>query len=189
MPLPDQVAELEPPSRARAALDFQQVFQAHAGFVWRTLRYLGVPERELEDASQEVFLVVHRRIADFEQRSALTTWLYSIASNVAGNFRTRAHHRREVVSETIPERAQSAPQLEQVAQAEARKLLTALVGVLDADKRNVFILADIQQLPMAQVAEAAGCAIQTAYSRLYSARKQLASELRRRQLGRKTHGG
>ncbi len=189
MPLPDQLAEQEAPCRTRAALDFKEVFQAHGGFVWRTLRYLGVPERDLEDASQEVFLVVHRRLAGFEHRSALTTWLYSIASNVAGNFCTRAHHRREVVSETIPERAQSAPQLEQVAQAEARTLLTGLVEMLDTEKRNVFILADIQQLPMAQVAEAAGCAIQTAYSRLYSARKQLASELRRRQLGRKTHGG
>lgn len=174
---------------APAALSFQWFFRQNAPFVWRTLRYLGVAESDLEDASQEVFLVVHRRLGEFEWRSAATTWLYSIAANVAGNYRTRAHRRHEQVTEPeqIPERSVSAPQLEQIAHAQARLLLAEIVSCLDDEKRAVFVLADIEQVPMAEVAATMGCPLQTAYARLHAARKTLAAELRRRALVRLPH--
>ena len=60
--------------------------------MWRALQRHGVPERELADACQEVFLVVHRREAIFEGRSSVRSWLYGIALRVAwrnGARRTR----------------------------------------------------------------------------------------------------
>ena len=66
---------------------FQEMFTDHARFVWRVLRYLGVGESDLDDVCQEVFLVVHRRLADFEGRSSTRTWVYGIALRVAADYR------------------------------------------------------------------------------------------------------
>ena len=66
-----------------------EVYRAHVGFVWRVLRRLGVEDAALEDVVHDVFLVVHRRLADFEGRSAVTTWLYGIARRVAADYRRR----------------------------------------------------------------------------------------------------
>src|SRR5258707_547910 len=70
-----------PPSRPEPpaeVLDFDAVYTAHVAFVWRSLRRLGVPPALLEDATQNTFLVVHRRLAEFEGRGALRTWLFRI---------------------------------------------------------------------------------------------------------------
>src|SRR3954466_4042923 len=82
---------------------FQEVFVSHGRFVWRTLRYLGVAEADLEDVCQEVFLVVHRRLAEFEGRSSVRTWVYGIALRVASDYRKRARVHRERTSEAPQE--------------------------------------------------------------------------------------
>src|SRR3954470_18698677 len=64
------------------------VYEAHVDFVWRGFRRLGVPASRLDDAVQDVFLVVHRRLDSFEVRSSVKTWLFGIALRVA-----RDHHR------------------------------------------------------------------------------------------------
>ena len=78
------------------------VYRAHHGFVWQVLRGLGVSARDLEDAVQDVFVVVLRRYADFEHRAAVRTWLYEIARRVAWHYRDRARRasgRREELHE------------------------------------------------------------------------------------------
>src|SRR3954469_17470883 len=82
---------------------FQEVFVQHGRFVWRTLRYLGVAEADLEDVCQEVFLVVHRRLPEFEGRSSIRTWVYGIALRVASDYRKRARVYRERTSEVPPQ--------------------------------------------------------------------------------------
>src|SRR5262245_16770067 len=73
----------------------QQVFVDHAKYVWRTLRYCGVAPVDLEDVCQEVFLIVHRKLPEFEGRSSLRTWIYGICLRVARQESRRAHRRRE----------------------------------------------------------------------------------------------
>src|SRR5687768_11748421 len=73
----------------------RQVFDEHAAYVWRALRHLGVPDSELDDYCQEVFLVVHRQLATFEGRSKLRTWIYGICLRVASDRRRRARVRLE----------------------------------------------------------------------------------------------
>ena len=71
------------PVTSGAVPAFERVYEEHFDFVWRSLRRLGVPRSALDDAVQEVFLVVHRRLAEFEGRSSLKTWLFGIAVHIA----------------------------------------------------------------------------------------------------------
>ena len=68
----------------------RQIFDEHARYIWRTLRHLGIPEADAPDLCQEVFVTVHRRLASFEGRSSLRTWLYGICIRVASEHRRYA---------------------------------------------------------------------------------------------------
>ena len=167
---------------------FAQVFEAHAPTVWRALRRLGVPESDVEDLCQEVFVVVHRKLPSFEGRSALSTWIYGICVRVASDHRKRAHVRRERPTDEVPEGRQSAPQIAELEREQARRMLDRALAELDEDKRAVFVLYEVEELTMAQVADAVGCPLQTAYSRLYAARKLVAASVGQ-QMGRAPEGG
>ncbi len=157
--------------------DFRAIFRAHAPFVWRVLRRLGVAESDVEDVAQEAFLVVHRRLPEFEGRSQLSTWIYGICVRVASDHRRRAHVRREQPTDRPPERVGSAPQPKELEQRQARALLDTALAHLDDDKRAVFVLFEIEEVPMKEVADALGCPLQTAYSRLHAARRDLREAL------------
>ena len=159
---------------------FAEVFHAHAPRVWRALRRLGVPESDVEDVCQEVFVVVHRKLPEFEGRSALSTWIYGIATRVASDYRRRAHVRRERPTDDLPDGRASAPQLKELEREQARRLLDEALAALDDDKRAVFVLYEIEEQPMPGIADALGVPLQTCYSRLYAARKIVEAEVRRR---------
>ena len=158
---------------------FARVFRDHVHSVWRTLRRLGVAEDDVEDLCQEVFLVVFRKLAEFEGRSAMRTWIYGICLRTASDYRRRAHRRHEVVAESVPEPSVSASQATELQRRQARAMLDRALARLDEDRRAVFVLYEIEELSMAEVAEAIGCPVQTAYSRLHSARRQVRAELER----------
>ena len=81
------------PAPGPPGLSVAELYDRHAAMVFRSLRALGVHEANLDDAVQDVFLVVHRRLADFEGRSAITTWLYGIAMNLVRNHLSRSPQR------------------------------------------------------------------------------------------------
>jgi RNA polymerase sigma-70 factor (ECF subfamily) len=149
------------------------VFREHAAYVWRALRRLGVEERDVEDVCQEVFMVVHRRRGDFEGRSSVRTWVYGVCVRTASDYRKRARHKHEVVTDAPPEQVSPDDPHGALAGREARAKLDAILGELDDDKRAVFVLHEIEQETMADVAEAVGCPLQTAYSRLHAARAKV----------------
>ena len=154
----------------RTRLEVRAVFDEHARYVWRALRHLGVPEADVEDLCQEVFVVVQRKLADFEGRSELRTWLYGICLRVASDHRRRAHVRRERPHADPSEGLAAAPGQNPDVQVEARLALQALLDELDEDKRAVLVLYELEGLTMKEVAEVVGCPLQTAYSRLHAAR-------------------
>ena len=149
---------------------FAQIFREHAPYAWRVLRRLGVREAEVDDLVQEVFVVIHRKLPEFEGRSSIRTWIYGICVRVASDHRRRAHVRREHPTDLPPERAGSAPQLREIEQRQALAQLDQALAELSDDKRAVFVLFEVEQLPMDEVARAVGCPVKTAYSRLYAAR-------------------
>jgi RNA polymerase sigma-70 factor (ECF subfamily) len=166
--------ETEP---VRAAIDVAAAFREHGPFVWRALRSLGVSDKDVDDQCQEVFVVVHRRRGDFEGRSSLRTWLYSICIRKAAAYRRRPL--REIGDGAVPDSPSSSPgPFERAARLEARAHLDEVVAMLDDDKRAVFVLYEIEELTMAEVADAIGCPLQTAFSRLHAARKIVESKFR-----------
>ncbi len=157
----------------------RQVFDEHAQYVFRVLRYLGIREADVPDVCQEVFITVHRKLDGFEGRSSIRTWLYRICQRAASDHRRRAHVRREVVTDA------AAPELDRPdthddggSRLEARSALAFLLDRLDDAKREVFVLYEIEGLTMREVCEILDCPLQTAYSRLHAARDVLQAALR-----------
>ncbi len=161
----------------RPSSDFRRIFDGHAPAVSRTLRYLGVPESDLMDAAQEVFLVVNRRHREFEGRSSLSTWIRQICLRVALSTRRRRGRRREDVVEQPPDAGADADQHARLERDERRVQLNRLLDELDDDQRAVIVLYEIELLPMREVAETVGCPLQTAYSRRKAALERLRAAL------------
>jgi len=157
--------------------EFRSIVEHHAEFVWRALRHLGVREADVDDACQDVFLVAHRRLGDFRGDSSLSTWIYGICVRVASEHRRRAYVRREVPGSEPPAPAQPADQDDRAMRRESLELLGRILDQLDDDKRAVFVLYEIEELAMKDVAEAVGCPLQTAYSRLHAARRLVSEAL------------
>lgn len=155
------------------------MFDDYGAFVWRTLRHLGVREADVADVCQEVFVTVHRRLGDFEGRSSLRTWIYGICIRTASDHRRRASVRREIPTDEVPDSVTEANQPAELERSRLRARLAALLDTLDDDKRAVFVLYEIEELTMKEVAKIVGCPLQTAYSRLHAARSQLAQRLTR----------
>jgi RNA polymerase sigma-70 factor, ECF subfamily len=162
----------------------RQLYDSHFSFVWRNLRRLGVPDTIIEDAAQDVFLVVHRRWDSFDSRwSSVETWLFGILMRVARNHRRSLRRRAwaipspgEVV-EVVPSPAAGPAEL--VARREAVALLDRLLDSLDDDKRAIIVLVDVEQLSVPQAAEVLDVNLNTAYWRLRTARTQLRKSLAR----------
>lgn len=149
---------------------FRTIFEKHAPLVWRALRHLGVREGDIPDQSQEVFVVVYRRIDSFEGRSTLDTWIYGICLRVASEYRRRAQYRREVVQDDIDLGAVEPSQAGDVERSRTRARFRQLLEALDEPQREVFVLYEIEGLDMKQIAQLMDCPLQTAYSRLRLAR-------------------
>lgn len=164
----------------RGVLDFEETYDRHFDFVWRSLRRLGVPVVALDDASQEVFLVVHRRLGEFEGRSSLKTWLFAIAARVAQrHFRTAQRRPAEALPEhDLPDPSQCTPQ-EEFAQRQAVQVLHDMLGALTYDKRTVFVMAELEQMTAPEIASALGIPLNTVYSRLRGARRDFEATLKR----------
>ncbi len=124
-------------------------------------------------------MVVHRKLAGFERRSSLRTWLYGIAYRAASEYRRRAHVRRERATAEPDPGGVDATQIETIDRRRARDLLDGILDELDHDKRAVFVFYEIEELPMAEVAAILDCPLQTAYSRLHAARELVQAAARR----------
>jgi RNA polymerase sigma-70 factor, ECF subfamily len=153
-------------------LSFEEIFERHARFLWRALLGLGVPDRDVDDACQEVLLVVHRRLADIDP-STLRSWLYGVCVRVASSHRRKLRNRRELSAEQLPETVAIDTPFEQVAAVRLQDELLNVLGRLSDDRREAFVLYEIEELTLKEVAAALDCPLQTAYSRLEAARDQV----------------
>ena len=165
-------------SRAVGPLDFRTVFTDNYAFCWRMLAHFGVPAAALDDAAQEVFAVVHRRLSEFDGRTSLRSWLWGIARRVAsGHQRTehRAQRRLEVVSAPEPIAAPD----EALARAQNVALVERCLAAIDDDHREVFLLAEIEGCSAPEIVEMLGIKLNTVYSRLRNARVKFQRALAR----------
>lgn len=133
---------------------------------------MGIPEHAVEDVMHEVFLVVHRRLGDYDGRVAMTTWLYQLTRGVVSNHR-RSRRREERRLKLVDARPAPAPDPEaQTGRDQAAAFVRTFLEQLPPDKRDVFELAELEGLPMPRVAQMIGINLNTAYSRLRAARQR-----------------
>ena len=154
-----------------ATPDLEHLYQAHFNHVWRTLRRLGVTERYLEDAAHDVFIVVHRRLPDFEVGRPARPWLTGIAYRVAADHRKRAHIKRERYGQSPSLRPSGQPSVPQLLEAkERRDLVHRALEELDLPHRVVFVMYELDDIPCTVIAESLDIPVNTVYSRLRNAR-------------------
>jgi RNA polymerase sigma-70 factor (ECF subfamily) len=176
-------AEAEP----RNAIE--RVYAEHFRYVWRCLRALGVRDAVLDDAVHDVFLVVQQKLAAFDGQVAITTWLYAIALRVAR--RARANTRRDAwryapADEHESELFKAAPadgNLDRaVEQGERLSLARRALDRLDDDKREVFVLSQVEDMSAPEIAEITGVPLNTVYSRIRAAKAAFQAEVTRLEL-------
>lgn len=151
--------------------EFRAVFVEHYRFVWRLLAHFGVLEAARDDAAQEVFAVVHRRLSDYDGDTPMRAWLAGIARRVASTLQRtqlRAARRLEVVA---PPPAPTQPDAE-LEQRQRVALAEACLATLDDDQRDVLVLTEIEGLSAPEIAAALGVKLNTVYSRLRVAREK-----------------
>ncbi|HVU06072.1 MAG TPA: sigma-70 family RNA polymerase sigma factor [Polyangiaceae bacterium] len=173
------------------ALSLDRIHDDHADFVFRSLQRLGVRDRDLEDALQDVFVVVHQRLHTFDASSRITTWLYGICIRVAAAHRRRAHVRRETPSADGEDVApvDPSPSPEAVAERqEERERLAAVLDALPPERRAVFVMFEIEGFGASEIAGMLGVPEGTVHSRLSTARKEFL-EAAKRAAERERRGG
>ncbi len=161
------------PLRPEPMLDLPDLYRAHYPHVWRTLRRLGVPARFVEDAAHDVFVVVHRRLGDFDQSRPVGPWLTGIAYRVASDHRRSARRHPEDVGQgaAIAQRADRRPGPEACAQQrERQRLVLAALETIDLDQRLVFIMHELDGVSCPAIAAEVDAPLNTVYSRLRLAR-------------------
>jgi len=164
--------------------DLATVYEAHFRYVWRCLRSLGVRDSQLDDALQDVFLVVQRKLADFDGGAELRTWLYAIALRIARKYRER--RQREPASLDEPSDPAPGPEPALTGSAEGALLSNerlalahAILATLSDDQREVFVLARVEQMSAPEIASVIGIPLNTVYSRLRAARLAFEAEIAR----------
>ena len=161
-----------PAEQARLVPNFDAIFAGYSRFAWRAFARLGVQSRDLPDVCQEMFLVVHRKLPEFDPgRGSLRAWVYGICVRVASDYRRRHPNRREAPLDQQPSLAVQPGQDAALQDRRAWSKLARVLGELDAPKREVFVLYELEALPMAEVAAVLACPLQTAYARLHAARR------------------
>ncbi|MEB2312869.1 MAG: RNA polymerase sigma factor [Sorangiineae bacterium] len=162
-------------SPANAAPRVEELFEQHVSFVWRVLEHHGLRGADVEDATQEVFVVVARKLPQITAATPMRSWLYGIARRVAAASRRKAHTRREQLTGELPT-VETPP--DQHITLERRENLARLQAVLEAmheDQRLAFVLREVEQLSLQEVADAMECPLQTAYSRVKVAKGKVAA--------------
>jgi RNA polymerase sigma-70 factor (ECF subfamily) len=161
---------MPPDPACPAPLDeLDRAFERHRAMVRRALAQLGVEPSALEDATQDVFVVLVRRIADFDRSRSWTNWLWGIAKGVAAGYR-RSHARRRRLAHALPEPEGGVSPDEALARRRAAQTLESFLATLDAERCAVFVLSEIEGCSGPEIAARLGVNLNTAYARLRAAR-------------------
>ncbi len=168
------------PSPGADALTFAEAYETHFDFVWRSARRLGVPDTHLDDVVQDVFVTVYRRLDAFAGRSQLRTWIFGILRHTVRDLRRTQRRKPTEPLAHDPEGHGNGPH-EATVHREGTRLLHEVLASLDDDQREVFVLAELEQMSAPEIGVALGVNVNTVYSRLRAARQAFEACLKRLQ--------
>lgn len=176
---------------AGSLIPFATVYNAYFDFVWSSVRRLGVSEEAIDDVTQEVFVIIHARLHTLQQPDSLRSWIYGcVRRTVSGYHRSRRAGARGLDVGVVDEMLQStaATPFEQLERSHQVQLLSRLLGELSEAKREVFVLAEIEEMTVPEIAQALEIPLNTAYSRLRTARQAFEEALARHEATEKGGG-
>lgn len=162
---------------------FATVYRDHARYVWRVCHGMGVSPLHIDDVVHDVFLVVRRRLDDFDPRRSLRAWLAGITRRVVSHLRrklAREDRRLRALPDPDPVRSPH----DAVQQGDAERLMQRFLATLDTDKRMAFLLLEIEGLTANEVAEVCRTNPRTVYSRARAARQRFAAYVAELEEGR-----
>jgi len=167
----------------------RRVFDEQFSFIWRYLRRMGANEADADDAAQQVFMVLSRKL-DAVPPSKERAFLCGTASRVRSEQRRARARRREVASEQLAEPADGGLRPDDIAdQGRARALLDQVLDQLDGDLRRVFVLFELEEMSTAEIASLLDIPSGTAASRLRRAREKFRTICTRMRAGGELPGG
>ena len=156
---------------------FDELYRLHFAFVSRSLNRLGVRPAQIDDAIQDVFVVMHRRIADLRPDASPRAFCFAVATRVARGYR-RSAQRKSALSLDVGSLADvSQGPFEHAARAQAEHVLQGFLEGLDADKRAVFLLAELEEMTAPEISQELCVNVSTVYTRLRAARQRLVAYL------------
>jgi RNA polymerase sigma-70 factor (ECF subfamily) len=149
---------------------FEEIYEEHVDRIWRFIERLGIPDRHIDDATQDTFVIAHRQLGNFRGASSLSTWLHGIALRVAKDYR-RSDQRKGGWQELSAEvKEDGATPFERAASREQLDLVLKLLEQLDEVQREVFVLIEFEGLTAPEVAELTETNVNTVSTRLRAAR-------------------
>jgi RNA polymerase sigma-70 factor (ECF subfamily) len=170
--------------------DVDAVYAEHFRYVWRCLRALGLGDNQVDDAIHDVFLVVQQKLPNFDGGAELTTWLYAISLRVARRYRWAARKDawRFAAIDDEPEKVAAQPAHSQrdpeqaLERGERLSLARRALERLEDDKREAFVLSQVEQMSAPEIAEIMGVPLNTVYSRIRAAKLAFQAEIGRLEL-------
>jgi RNA polymerase sigma-70 factor (ECF subfamily) len=168
-----------PPATSAGEPWFRALFDAHFSYVWHTLRRLGIPARDLEDVTHEVFLGVYQRRDQLDPNRPIRAWLFGFCFRFAAGYRRLSRNRRELLDaghEPVDPRPSA---VDHLVREETLSMAHQALETIELDRRAVFILHELDGCPIPEVARTLGIGVNTAYSRLRLARAEFTKAARR----------
>lgn len=157
------------------APDFPSLYRDYFGFAWASLRRLGVAAATIDDAAQDLWVTVHRRLESLDPAASVKAWLFGIARRVASHYRrTEQRHRRKLAAYSVSDVRKSN---EPIKRREAALTMEAFLSKLDETKRVAFVLSEVEGWSAPEIARVVGTNPNTVYSRVRLARQQLRKHL------------
>jgi RNA polymerase sigma-70 factor (ECF subfamily) len=161
-----------------------EIYAEYAKFVWRNLRRLGVPPSAVEDAVQDVFLVIHRQLPEFAGRSSLRTWIFGIVLRVASRQRDKHRSNQQRFTSVAGDSldvmtANDQSPLDLLVQRRAADLIYGVLHEMDEDKRTILVMVELEQMSVVEAADVLEIKVNTAYTRLRLARQALEAQIKR----------
>lgn len=180
--VPTQSTPVAPSSQPATSLPptFEALYHAEFGFVFNLVRRFGGRDADLEDLTHDVFLAAWRSRATFDASRALRPWLMGIAFRVVSDFQSRARHRFESAGAEEAQLVadQSRSPVEQTEAGQAQRLVQQALQKLEPARRAVFVMHELEELPISEVARVLDVPEGTAWSRLRSARSDFSAAVK-----------
>lgn len=158
--------------------EFQTIYREQFKFVWRGVQRLGARDAEIEDRVQDVFAIVFRRLDSFDPTRSLRLWMYGIIYRVMLDHHRKRSNQEQPVAE-LPEQVVERGPGEAAERAQGLSIARRIIDGLDFDKRTMLVMADLEELPVPEIAETLEIPLNTAYSRLRLARREFEAAARR----------